>query len=92
MNHRFERLRYAPETATVELILDISKLVRDVILAVHPGLLEEPPSASSERLHALALLRACERIERDGGRYLEATQSLASSAFARTEPRQTEMF
>lgn len=92
MNDTIARLRYAPDTAVVEIALGIVELLGDVLLAVHGGLIDELPPASHERRLALRLVRAAERLTRDGHRYLDYTREIASPTAASTESRQLQMF
>jgi hypothetical protein len=92
MKETLARLRYAPETAVVDIALGIVALVRESILAAHVGLLDDRPPASRERRLALAVLRAADRLARDGHRYLEYTRELASPPVDMSDPRQVEMF
>lgn len=83
MKETLARLRYAPETAVLDIALGIVPLVRESILAAHGGLLDEHPPASHERRLAIAVLRAADRLDRDGRRYLDYAEELAS-------PRRTD--
>jgi hypothetical protein len=78
MTERIHRLRYAPETAVVDIALGILALLRESLLAAHPGLLDEHPPASRERRLAITLLRSVDRLARDSRRYLHHTGALAA--------------
>lgn len=92
MSDTLARLRYAPETAVLDSALAIVPLVRQAFLAAHGGLLDEHPPASRERRLAIAVLRAADRLARDGHRYLQYTQDLAATPIRPADPRQVEMF
>jgi hypothetical protein len=47
MTERLHRLRYAPETAVVDIALGILALLRESLLAAHPG--ADPVSRGAER-------------------------------------------
>ena len=77
MTERLHRLRYAPEMALVDIAFGILALLPESLLAAHPGLLDELPTASRERRLAITLLRSVDRLARDGRRDLDHTRALA---------------
>lgn len=92
MSETLARLRYAPDTAVVDIALGIVALVRESILAAHVGLLDDHPPPSHERRLAVAVLRAADRLVRDGRRYLDYTEDLAAPSVDTSDRRQLEMF
>lgn len=87
-----KRIRYAPETAIVEVAIVVSDRVRDATSLAHPVFRAGEPIASTEERLAVSLLRANERFRRAASRYLDYVDGLVRENDPTPDPRQIEMF